>query len=512
LINKEFFKFLGIHFDLFRQFFCFGAPILFLLACSIAASATEEKPALVKFDLPTFLKTAMLSSPEAAILAKQLKSETFNYRQNKNYYIPTLAFEPKLTRDKVQSSSTIQEVDTIDENELSSELTLSQELPLGSSVSLSYDNSWRETNDASSVFNPQLSSDLSLTFSQPLLKGFYNNSSIYDLELSRIELAIEQRSIHQQVLTLVAEIIDTYWNLYLAQEDLKNQGESVSRAESQFDSTREYIEKGILPRSDIYIVEENLIAFQNQFLDAKNKLNLRLREFNKFVSAPADQMPVLTDKPQSNLSLLESETAMLATLKNQYAPYLEAKLAYEKSMLTWKYQKNQTLPVLDLLLQMSLSGVSDNFENASSQLTGTDNYSALFGLTFESPVTFRYLKEKKLKAQMDMEIKGLELAKAERDMPILLKNQLDDFWLREKQFHLSSQIAELAEKKLKAEEEKYKAGIARLTDLVVFQKQLDQARREVLRILIEWHKSYNQLFVTLGTLDEKYGLPLIHLP
>jgi outer membrane protein TolC len=181
----------------------------------------------------------------------------------------------------------------------------------------------------------------------------------------------------------------------LALEDLKIQGESMARAESQFNSTTEYIAKGILPRSDIYIVEENLIAFQNQLLTAKHTLNTRLREFNKYVSAPADQIPVLTDHPQSNLSLWETESVLLEKLKTRYAPYLKEKLAYEKSILTWNYQKNQTLPVLDLLLQMSLSGVSDNFENASSQLTGADNYGALVGLTFESPLFLRYLKDRK---------------------------------------------------------------------------------------------------------------------
>ncbi|HLH77599.1 MAG TPA: TolC family protein [Candidatus Binataceae bacterium] len=93
-----------------------------------------------------------------------------------------------------------------------------------------FENQWQNTNSYSVSINPSYTPSLGFAFLQPLLRDFGLGYATINIDIAKSANRQAQLGYAQQLNDLVQAVADDYWNLYLAEANLK-----VARQALQFD-------------------------------------------------------------------------------------------------------------------------------------------------------------------------------------------------------------------------------------------------------------------------------------
>lgn len=493
-------------------FLKFSLSLFFLL--SLSNNTVFPNEGTVKdtksFSLKEFIKRALDSS--FTLKASKLESASLKslYSYEKKFYIPRLKINPKIEKSESKASYSYQGVSTIETDSLTGGLSITDTLPYGTDIGLNYNATLEDTNNTSRLINPLYENSLSLSINQSLLKDFIINENIYSLETKKIDYLIGLNKLDRDFSELIYKFIELYWNLYLAREDFDIKSESHKKADAQFISTKKYIEDGILPPVDLYIVEENMIRFKSNLIESKTTYENRVNEFYKTLaidSVNTDNTTIaLSNKPFENLVIDEQKNLLKAKLYSNHNEYNILKLLINRKEFESKFLKNQIKPALKFGFLFSINGLDSNYSNSFSDISTLNSYSGILELNYESPLTYKFEKERFYAVELELRKLKFDLKEREKNMLIEFENSLRTFELYRTQVNLKKRISVLASLKLDAEDQKYKQGISTLNDLVQFQRELDIAKINEVSSLIEWNRSFNNFYKLINELHNYYGI------
>src|SRR5690242_16404453 len=155
-----------------------------------------------------------------------------------------------------------------------------QVLPTGTNYTATFSGQKSTTNSGFSTFNPALNSNMSIRFSQPLLRnrGTYVNK--LGLMTARSRLRISEYNLRNNILNMMNTAENAYWDVIAARESLKVAlgGENV--AEEFLKLSQKQLDLGALSPLDIYnpqqqLANAKLATSQSQFTLAQREDALR---------------------------------------------------------------------------------------------------------------------------------------------------------------------------------------------------------------------------------------------
>src|SRR5581483_10885830 len=135
----------------------------------------------------------------------------------------------------------------------------------GGSATLSFNNQNQFQNSYTNVFNPATTSSLDLSLNQPLLQGFgiaLNNRTI---RIATNNLKAADLVFKQQIINVVANVSELYWNLVYFNNDLDVKRRAVAVSTKLLNDNKAQVEVGTL--APIAIVQaEAQVATDEQAL------------------------------------------------------------------------------------------------------------------------------------------------------------------------------------------------------------------------------------------------------
>jgi len=349
-----------------------------------------------------------------------------------------------------------------------------------------------------------------LTFSlrQPLLKDGWASGSGYSLELAELGRKIQDELFIGELNRLLVELHRAYWELALAEADMRIKSRSKELAKQRFEDTRENIRRGILAEIEIYVVEENLVFFTQQELSARETLQQSRRKL-------AELLLLDPRSPLETEDRLEGPVPGLPEVEGAVALALERNPALRAQRLRWglakvqrKHELNQRLPSLDLAASYKANGTAGGSDALLSEIRDGKRPGATVGLNFSIPLWLNPDRAKALSAELEQERVRVELAKQRQSVGIRVRNLLTTLETTVERLALAKRRVELGEKKLDAEGEKYKAGNSTLADVVRFQRELDQSLIGVQQEQFKLLDSRNQLLQAQGRFYESNGVTI----
>lgn len=420
------------------------------------------------------------------------------------FLVPRISSSPTLRQSSARPIRSFQGGKQIDESNLAYDVSVSKLTTAGTNVGLSVNGSRAETNDASAAINPRYGTTLGLTVNQPLLRGRGQTREIVNLRQQEIDYDVALNSFKSTLNDTIGAIVASYWEYAFSLQDMAIKDVSLAKAEEQYLRTKGHIEQGLLPKTDIYVVEENFIRFKEQRQIAKTIRDNRHELMRQYLPG-RPSCESIADDPSTIAEPLGPAEA-LGELMRQKNPLLASKqLAVERLRLQVDFLGNQSLPQLDLFTGLTTGGPDQGFVGSLNRF-GSSNYEGSLGLTFSMPVTTSLLREQALAARKQQDVAVADYGRAQRDMETALRTAINDVVLKEAQLDLKKTIAQLAEKKLRGEEEKYQLGLSSLNYLVDFQRQSNDAKSALLRAQIDRQLSYLAVYKLIGTLYERYGV------
>jgi outer membrane protein TolC len=413
-------------------------------------------------------------------------------------------------------------------------MSVSQTLPEGINYTIAWGGTKSTSNSTFNNYNPALSSNLSITFSQPLLqnRGAYVNR--LNLMSARSRLKISEFGLKGQMLNLVSVAESAYWDVVSARESLKV-AEGARDVSAEFlKLSQKQLELGALSPLDIYNPQQQLAT--NEVLVAQARFNLTQREdaLRKQISADLDPqiraLPlVLTDLADMPVESINYDKEQSIQLAMQNRPDLkQATQSLDVDDLGIQTSRNALLPNLALTGNYTVNGrggvfltrtnVFDPSGNAASVLTSlpggiTDALGQMFGFGFSSyqlglrltlPIRSRAASADMADAIVRKKQDTLFVRTTQQTIRLDILNAITNVESSKESVKLAKVARDFAQKALDAENKKYELGTELSQNVLLAQNALAQSESTVVTNQIALRKNLLNLLVKIGTLlDER---------
>ncbi|MDZ7393004.1 MAG: TolC family protein [candidate division KSB1 bacterium] len=363
----------------------------------------------------------------------------------------------------------------------------------------------------SSIYLPQYSGNVGVTVTQPLLRGFGLGANLIGVRSAQIDLDISRYELQAMAERLVQDVEASYWGLYLAEQELAIQEQSLQLALQQLQESQERVAVGKLAELELASVRAEVARRKGAVIDAQTR----------YEQARIDLIYLLNPGPgvtwSTTPALLDHPTIMPDSLgpiqaheelAMRYRPDLaQARLSLRRGQLQVAYTRNGLLPRLDVFVTFGRTSYARTFKEAAPDIE-SPFYSVNAGVNFQFP-----LIDAKARAQVGKAIKSREqLRLALQNMERLVQRDVRvayaDVVRTRQQIEASREARILQEKNLEAEMEKFRVG--RSTNLLVLQVQRDltSSRLNEVRAAVDYLKALTALHVMEGTLLVRRAIQL----
>jgi outer membrane protein len=252
--------------------------------------------------------------------------------------------------------------------------------------------------------DPARTVTLNATLNQPLLRGFGSDVALSEIRLASNLSQTNLEELRGQLIAAVASTQRAYWALVLSHRTVQINQRLLERGVQTRDVLKNRLQFDVKPAE----YSDAVARVQSRRADvirAVNDLRLRSDELKALMNDPdltvgGEDVILPIDSPTSatlRVSLFDSLSIAFA----KRPEIRQAILAIDDAAIRERVADNARLPLLDLQLAASLSGLGTSASSAFDQLGETDFVDYLIGLKFEQPIGNRAAKASYRKARLD---------------------------------------------------------------------------------------------------------------
>jgi outer membrane protein TolC len=391
-------------------------------------------------------------------------------------------------------------------------LSASEKLPTGTRLQVSF-LSDRASSSAGTAVEPLIyNTSLSLSVTQPLLRGFSLDAVIPQVDILRAQLGSEREREQLAIAaaTLVEQTEDAYWDVVEALYRYDLDRRSQQRAEDQLALTKRQIDAGLLPPSDLIAAESTRAHRDLTLVQAELGVEQAWDRLRALLNLPRDQWSraiLPTDAPRFAPERTTPEHELQTAIANR--PELkQTALDVETEELALRKAKNDKLPQIDLSFTAGVLGQDRAYGGALGEFGRGDANSYAVGLNLSwTPLN------RATSAAAEIERARRQVAVANRDRAV------QDIWFAvrdavraqasaERQVHAAATSRALSEKTLDVEQRRFLSGNS--SNFFIAQRQEDLAAAQLAELdaVLAHEKAKAALLHATGRLLDERGVRL----
>ncbi|UCC40347.1 MAG: TolC family protein [Candidatus Aminicenantes bacterium] len=495
---------------------------IFLILISTAGFSSQQKN--LSLSLEDCILGAMKNNLNIAVEILNPEIADINASRAKERFMPAFFFN--ISNEKTNSAS-YSWFDAANEvrsaiNEYT--VSLDQIIPTGGRFAASLRSYKSDTNRRFQTINPRYGSTLTLDFTQPLLKNFGFKISRREIIIANNNREISKNQLNHILLNTIFQVEEAYWNLVYSIENLKVRQQTLKLAKDLMEENKRKIEVGSMAPIEIYTAQAEVATREAEILQAealvKNNEDLLKTIINLAASESGDSVEILpTDIPIYEKREVKLEEALVTALENR-ADLKATKVDLKNKELNVGYAKNQLLPEINFQASYWSPGISGDqilyldkdpltrvvvgkIPGASTDALKDalkfkyNNWSV--GLTLSIPLNTILSRAAYAEARVSLEQAMLRMKNQEQQIFLEIKTAVRAVQTNYKSVQAFKAARELAEKKLEAEEEKFRVGKSTNYLLLQYQRDAANARSTELKAIIDYNLSLAHLDRVLGT-------------
>jgi outer membrane protein len=312
--------------------------------------------------------------PEFARAGIDLADEVFD---------PTFQATANVTRSVTPARSVLEGAQVLREKNYVFGASLEKLLRSGAMFTIAADSTETDTNSQFYGLRPQYLPRLNLSISQPLLKNFGMDLTVLLVRSAEANSSVAYYQYVARAVGLVRQVVEAYWNVVRAREDLKALRDGLKLAETLVKENQARVRAGTLApvavkeaQAEAASREERVIRAENFLATASDDLRLLLQRNPEGAFVPRPIVP--TDSPEVR-DVEVDEREILVDAVERRPEVMQARYQIENQRILAKVNRNNLLPGLNLDARYGLNGLSgrgvpqENFqgEMVVSPFTGT---------------------------------------------------------------------------------------------------------------------------------------------
>jgi HAE1 family hydrophobic/amphiphilic exporter-1 len=232
----------------------------------------------------------------------------------------------------------------------------------GGNYFLQFDNQHTNTSNSFSLLNPFYSSNLSLTYTQPLWRDRSIDNNRRQIRIQRKRLDQSDADFRQRTIDVITRVQQAYWELVFALRDQQNQLANLNLSRESLRNIEAMIAAGArapLERAEVLTEVANretslLTAVQNVAI-AEN--NLKILIFREPTSPDWSSQLTPTESPKFDTTPVNLPDALKAARDNR--PELRRlRLQGDINDIDISFFRNQTRPQIDLVGTVAVTGLA----------------------------------------------------------------------------------------------------------------------------------------------------------
>jgi len=397
----------------------------------------------------------------------------------------------------------------------------------GGSMRANWNSGRNETNSNSATFNPSFSSNLSFTYTQPLLRNLRIDNTRNQIKLANLDLELNDVQFKQSVTTTIANVQSRYWDLVSAIRNYEIQRRAVELAQINLRDQRRRLEVGTVPPIDVTTAEASVTSRELNLITAEDRILQTQNQLRQLVSNDRNsdiwkRVIVPTDTPDFREYKIDAETAVAIALQNR--PEMEqSRISVTRLDLQSVLYQNNKKWGLDLNTSFQTSGQAgpqscrrDPFTGNCQIIDGSPvlavnpdmvgavptayktmftnpgtNWSVQF--TVNVPLRNRSLETQIAQNEISKRQELMRRRQQEQNIQVDVLNALQSLESSRKQVTAAEVARKTAELQYDGEVKRNEAGLTQNYRVLEVQQQLSNQEYQELQALI----SYKQAVITL---------------
>ncbi len=406
-------------------------------------------------------------------------------------------------------------IQTFDQRNHSVTVDVTQNLLTGANYDLNYSSQKTNVNaDVASgfLFNPSYTGGLAFTFTQPLLRNFGTDVNRTFIQVAQNNAKVEEHVFFDRVMTVIATVEQTFWELVFVNENLKVAESALKAAQELLSTNRAKAKAGVMSIVDVLQAEAAVASRVEQVLVAEKAIRDQEDQFRRLLNPSEEELRQdlrLTplDKPSQTLEAISAEEAIDAALERR-PEILQAKKNMDTSELNTKYAKNQLLPNLSFQGTSGMAGLGKNADDMFNKNFGGDYYNYGAGVVLSYPLGNRSAVSQYNKRQLEGQNSRMTLLSARQQVIVTVREAVRRVQTDFKRIETTRSARIMAEKQLQAERERLNVGLSTTRFVLDFQRDLATSQGNELRAIVDYNKSLSNLARNKGTTLERYNIQL----
>jgi outer membrane protein TolC len=390
----------------------------------------------------------------------------------------------------------------------------SQGFLTGTSLFVSESSSRLSSNTPTSLFNPELVSDLSVGVSQHLLRGFGTRANARFILIARNDVKYSASVFRQNVITALAVVMTTYYDLLADQESNRmaqvgleyaeklladNQAEAKSGPAAQYDVLRS--------QEEVALRQQALLAAQNTFSQDGQSLKAKLsKSFNEKLARveiiPSDRLPEPHPEDVPTLAEALREAA-------SHRPEIEqVELNLRNQQVVIQAIHNSLLPSLDVYASYYLAGLDGALRSTFTNIFHGDFPNFSFGVTLDVPLRNRTAQADAERALLEQRRLQVKLQDAKNQAVWDVNKAWSGVQQSRDQLDAAKKLVTLAHQVLEMQQKRFTLASVAAEDVITAQQNLAIAQGHVVRAHATYAKALIQYEQATGTLLERHNIEM----
>lgn len=330
------------------------------------------------------------------------------------------------------------------------------------------------------------------TLTQPVFRGFELISSY---ELAKLGIDQSEMEVELEKLDLALRVKEAYFNILIADKAVDVAEKDVAARKSSADVARSFYKVGMIPINELLQAEVELANTQQALARAQNAARVARSAFNTVLSRPVNApVDVVEPDPLWEPVRGELQEYMARALENR--PEIKViNIGLMQSDQEIRLANSKYYPEVSLTAEYVKEG--DTPDVSGSDFHDARDLRAMANLTWtfwEWGKTRYSVREKEsFKRELMKEKLGLE-----EDISFEVKQAVLDLETAEKNIPTTRKAVEQGEENLRVSEERYKAQVTTITEVLDAQTRLTQARVNYFSALYDHHLAKARLFKAMG--------------
>lgn len=418
-------------------------------------------------------------------------AQKFDLRVAEDYFSPKLLVTGQITGNRTQDDSSRQGL-------LSPAATMVGEF--GTRLSLGWASQLSNANRAGGFRDD----GITLAIIQPLLRGARREVATAPLRMARLIEQSNRLALQDAVSQTVTQIIQTYWQLMRAQEQVTLAKAALQRSRDLWEINKALIAAGRMAQVDVVQTEADVATQEFNVENADNDVNASRLALLQLLALDLRSRIRAGDTPQKMPSTLSLQEAQRIALTHQ-PRYLQQVIAREQADINLVVARDNRLWDVSLM-----GGASQGRTRRSShsEAVSDRHWDSYVGVQVQIPLGDLSARQAEVHAKADADNQALLLENAEQQLALDVNNAVRELGSRWRQYEIAGRVRDLSRKKLEIEHQKLQAGRSSNFQVLAFETDLRGAENARLNALISYLDAQAQLDLKLGMTLQSWDISL----